>query len=909
MQDSLDSVGLRSPLESEHVRNAAINEAIVHTLWTGCSPGLQHRHRLLCAGLLAARILLLDQRMQPGEWRFFLAPPAPVLLDAPPPADVPWLEPHAWAEVCALEVLNVSETSPAAGASSTAQPAHRERPPVAPSATGLGSELVGGGAGEGEPLSRLDFPFIGLSAHLAAHPLLWEPILLADEGHVLPLPGGWEENLSALVKSIWFIKHAVVKQMLLELLIQLVAFELGAAIAAPSAPTLASGLKLAGGHEPITLLTAGNAEPVRELQRLCDWVRGPGRLRVVSLGQGQGSVAERAMRIGAEAGEWVLLQNCHLLPEWLPRLEAIALEQAREQEGALALQQAEAHEFAPLPKSASAAALGATDAPKAAALARTARARLAALAGAGGDPASKPPSSRSRGAVKSTYRLWMSTSVDGPFPAAVLERSFKLAYEPPHGVRTALRSTFGLLSQQWLRAHVTDARRLRAVYSLTLFHAMAVERAAFGPLGLSTRPGFDEADLDCALRQLERSLAGGCHGAGALHKLVAESTYGGRVHSAWDQRVLLATFECAALAPMLQAERAHASLAAAGLPAATGLADAELPPPPTPPPPPSPPPLLPALARLLPPLNVATVLGALEHLDGLPALDTTPEIFELHANATTARAERGGLALVTELGLLEPPFSLALNRGPEGVRRGAGFLAAGQLQAGLNARPRDVLVRSAEAAEDKLARLRALCADMLVGATLRSLQTGSLQAAVEAEAQLPLERLSFECQFGAPPRVLEAIRSSTGGGAWAPGFGAELAAGTASGDDDDASVLYVYGLFLEGARWDSARGCLAELEPRQMHAPLPVLGLRPVAGRRVPVAGIYVCPVYKTVSRVDAQTSSGHVIPNLVTSLELPTGDAPPTVGRGRPAQDALAHTIAPHWIRRGVAAFLSTPT
>mmetsp|Transcript_39015 Transcript_39015/g.96426 ORF Transcript_39015/g.96426 Transcript_39015/m.96426 type:complete len:323 (+) Transcript_39015:535-1503(+) len=176
-------------------------------------------------------------------------------------------------------------------------------------------------------------------------------------------------------------------------------------------------------------------------------------------------------------------------------------------------------------------------------------------------------------------------------------------------------------------------------------------------------------------------------------------------------------------------------------------------------------------------------------------------------------------------------------------------------------------------------------------------------------AQLPLERLSFECQFGAPPRVLEAIRSSTGGGAWAPGFGAELAAGTASGDDDDASVLYVYGLFLEGARWDSARGCLAELEPRQMHAPLPVLGLRPVAGRRVPVAGIYVCPVYKTVSRVDAQTSSGHVIPNLVTSLELPTGDAPPTVGRGRPAQDALAHTIAPHWIRRGVAAFLSTPT
>ena len=37
----------------------------------------------------------------------------------------------------------------------------------------------------------------------------------------------------------------------------------------------------------------------------------------MALGQGQGPVAASMIEMGSSRGQWVLLQNCHLLPGWL----------------------------------------------------------------------------------------------------------------------------------------------------------------------------------------------------------------------------------------------------------------------------------------------------------------------------------------------------------------------------------------------------------------------------------------------------------------------------------------------------------------------------------------------------------------------------------------------------------------
>jgi dynein heavy chain len=95
---------------------------------------------------------------------------------------------------------------------------------------------------------------------------------------------------------------------------------------------------------------------------------------------------------------------------------------------------------------------------------------------------------------------------------------------------------------------------------------------------------------------------------------------------------------------------------------------------------------------------------------------------------------------------------------------------------------------------------------------------------------------------------------------------------------------YCYGLFLEGARWNSDDGCLSEPLPMELFSPMPVIHFKPVENKKKSPKGVYSCPVYLYPFR-----SGSRERPSYVITCELKSGPF-----------------SSEFWIRRGVALLLA---
>jgi len=98
---------------------------------------------------------------------------------------------------------------------------------------------------------------------------------------------------------------------------------------------------------------------------------------------------------------------------------------------------------------------------------------------------------------------------------------------------------------------------------------------------------------------------------------------------------------------------------------------------------------------------------------------------------------------------------------------------------------------------------------------------------------------------------------------------------------------FCYGMFFEGARWNSVTHCLDESQPKQLYSGGPMLLLLPRRNRIKPITGFYECPMYKVLTRAGTLSTTGHST-NFCLWLEFPSRDPPEK------------------WIRAGVAIFLA---
>ena len=81
---------------------------------------------------------------------------------------------------------------------------------------------------------------------------------------------------------------------------------------------------------------------------------------------------------------------------------------------------------------------------------------------------------------------------------------------------------------------------------------------------------------------------------------------------------------------------------------------------------------------------------------------------------------------------------------------------------------------------------------------------------------------------------------------------------------------YVYGMFMEGARWNSNTHMLDDSNPKQLYTEMPIVWFLPKKNRKRPETGIYMCPIYKVLSRAGTLSTTGHST-NYCLMIELPS--------------------------------------
>lgn len=174
---------------------------------------------------------------------------------------------------------------------------------------------------------------------------------------------------------------------------------------------------------PIFFILSPGVDPLKDVEKVgrkLGFTFEKHNFHNVSLGQGQEIIAEQAMETASSMGEWVILQNIHLVKNWLPSLEK-KMEQCSD--------------------------VSHTDF------------RLFMSAEPSPDPA---------------FHI---------IPQGILESSIKITNEPPTGMMANLHKALDNFNQETLEMSTKEAEFKAILFSLCYFHAVIAERRKFGPQG------------------------------------------------------------------------------------------------------------------------------------------------------------------------------------------------------------------------------------------------------------------------------------------------------------------------------------------------------------------------------------------------------------------------------------------
>jgi dynein heavy chain len=678
----------------------------------------------------------------------------------------------------------------------------------------------------------------GITMAIARNQEEWAKHFKHPEAYKSPLPRGWDTRIKLFHKLLLMKCFCEEKVMFASR--QFVLDTLGPEFTQSPKLNLQQAVDDTTPGEPIIFVLSQGADPTDILKRFAE--ASGVKLHTKSLGQGQEESAEKMIERGRKNGEWVLLQNCHLSVSFMPTLEKII------------------SEF-----------------------------------------------SSKTAIIKAPFRLWLTSMPSKDFPIPILQNSIKLTNEPPKGIPANLSRTYDEISDEYFNCFTEEEKFpecsknlafTKLLFGLSLFHAVIQERKKFGPLGWNVKYEFNDSDLEVAKLWLQIFLKEQENIPwDSLQYVIGEIVYGGRVTDPWDRRCLINIL--------------HQYFTKDILLTNFQFADNNI--------------------YKIPHGGDKDVFK--QFINALPAIDR-PEIFSMHENADIVFQMQETNRMLETILYVQPRTTG--NGGESQSESIVSELAKNLLEtlpADLDKSDagKDTFIRTTKGAMHSLSTV--LSHEMLrFNKLLRVIRT-SLKELLKAMDGLVVMSAELEMAFNClltnkvPPEWADAaypslkplgswiedlkqrvsfmhtwLRKGPPKAFWLSGF--FFPQGFLTGvlqtyarenevpvdtlgfkfhvldttDLDEISDapkegVYVYGMFMDGARWDPKARTIVEALPGENNSPMPVIHFKPERDHTLH-EGLYECPLYKTSVRKGDLSSLGQST-NFVIAVEIPSEKSP----------------------------------
>ncbi len=153
--------------------------------------------------------------------------------------------------------------------------------------------------------------FEGLCGDIAADIAAWTKWIKAEKPHTEPLPEPWNLTLNPFQRLLAI--KVLREEKVMFAIADYIRAKFGQQYTESPPFKLADVFKDTSSTTPIIFVLSTGADPTSILLRFSEERKYSDRLHTISLGQGQGPIAEKLINMAMKKGDWVCLMNCHLV--------------------------------------------------------------------------------------------------------------------------------------------------------------------------------------------------------------------------------------------------------------------------------------------------------------------------------------------------------------------------------------------------------------------------------------------------------------------------------------------------------------------------------------------------------------------------------------------------------------------